>query len=277
MATIHNHIDPSSISGAGTAPAPWLSTYSRALSSIYGTDEDHCWDYLLSSTLESSISRSNTPSNNSNNSLYYNNINQDAMMASTLGPLSPASLSHALCKIGFDCIDYFTATQLDDDDDEDDTVDAAGRTKQRQPQTPTSSPTAETTYSVYTNPMLDELTDSDWRTGLAAAVCGKRTAALERKRVLSRTMSQEFLSAGGVSGGVKALSSSSSSSSIAPLTAANIATAAVEFESSGTNNTDTNGVISNEEEGNSADRRRKRDPWFEALDRLARWDEVAYR
>ncbi|KAF9906033.1 hypothetical protein EC991_001115 [Linnemannia zychae] len=269
MATIHNHIDASSISGAETAPAPWLSTYSRGLSSIYGTDEDHCWDYLLSSTLDSS-SRSNTPSNNSNG-LYYNNNNQDAMMASTLAPLSPASLSHALCKFGFDCIDYFTATQLDDDDDDNHTTtpaaSAAGPQNQ-QPQPPTSS----TNPSVYTNPMLDELTDSNWRTGLAAAVCGKRTAALERKRALSRTMSQdEFMSAGG--GGASA----KTSFSIAPLTAADIATATVQFESSRTKNTDTSGVIVNEEEGNSTDRRRKRDPWFEALDRLARWDEVAYR
>ncbi|KAG0270887.1 hypothetical protein BGZ97_011393, partial [Linnemannia gamsii] len=81
-------------------------------------------------------------------------------MATTLAPLSPASLSHALCKFGFDCIDYFTATQLDDDDDD---------TKDKKPPTPTPSPAAAAYTPVYTSPMLDELTDSDWRTGLAAA------------------------------------------------------------------------------------------------------------
>ncbi|KAG0277695.1 hypothetical protein BGZ95_005508 [Linnemannia exigua] len=181
------------------------------------------------------------------------------MMASTLAPLSPASLSHALCKIGFDCIDYFTATQLDDDDDDYNNTSAASR--KHKPQTPTSSPAGGATYPpTYTNPMLDELTESDWRTGLAAAVCGKRTAALERKRALSRTMSQdEFLSGG----------ANTMSPPIAPLTASNIAAASA-VESSRT--IDTNDV-----EGNTTDHRRKRDPWFEALDRLARWDEVAYR
>ncbi|KAK3829503.1 MAG: hypothetical protein JOS17DRAFT_775851 [Linnemannia elongata] len=247
MATVHNHIDSSSVTGG-----PWLTTYSRALSSIYGTDEDHCWDYLLSSSIDS---RANTPSNtnttstpsNNANSLYYNNNTQD--MASTLAPLSPATLSHALCKIGFDCIDYFTATQLDDDNDDD-----------AKPPTPTPSPVASAYPPVYTSPMLDELTDADWRTGLAAAVCGKRTAALERKRVLSRTMSQDefFSSENGMD-----------MSPLAPLTAANIATVSAVVEP----NTST----TNDEEANPTDRRRKRDPWFEALDRLARWDEVAYR
>ncbi|KAG0374910.1 hypothetical protein BGX24_009772 [Mortierella sp. AD032] len=274
MATVHNHhnhIDasPSITSAGGNANPPWLSTYSRALSSIYGTDEDHCWDYLLSSSLDSptTTSRSNTPANNTNNTnTDNNNINNNnaAMMASTLAPLSPASLSHALCKFGFDCIDYFTATQLDDDDDDNNTFAASRKHK---PQTPTSSPSPTagggggTTYPpVYTNPMLDELTESDWRTGLAAAVCGKRTAALERKRVLSRTMSQDEFLPGGAN---------TMSPPIAPLTASNIAAASA-AESS--RNTDANDV-----EGNTADRRRKRDPWFEALDRLARWDEVAYR
>ncbi|KAF9919600.1 hypothetical protein FBU30_010779 [Linnemannia zychae] len=258
MATVHNHIDTST-------NTPWISTYSRALSSIYGTDEDHCWDYLLSTPAISSSasapeSRATTPSNNANsnslNSLYYNN--SDMTMASTLAPLSPASLSHALCKFGFDCIDYFTSTQLDDDEDDNDN-DKNNRKRIRknrsQPPTPAPSPSAEASSHsapVYTNPMLDELTDSDWRTGLAAAVCGKRTAALERKRALSRTMSQEeFLSGQG---------SSPSSSTLAPLTAANIAAM------SSSNNSAT-----------LPDRQRKRDQWFETFDRLARWDEVAYR
>lgn len=249
MATVHNHIDSSSVTGG-----PWLTTYSRALSSIYGTDEDHCWDYLLSSSIDS---RANTPSNtnttstptNDINSLYYNNNAQD--MASTLAPLSPATLSHALCKFGFDCIDYFTATQFDDDNDDD-----------TKPPTPTPSPAASANPPVYTNPMLDELTDSDWRTGLAAAVCGKRTAALERKRALSRTMSQDEFSSLSSGNGMDV-------SPLAPLAAANIATVTAAVES--------NNGIANDEEANPTDRPRKRDPWFEALDRLARWDEVAYR
>ncbi|KAG0064389.1 hypothetical protein BGZ89_009136 [Linnemannia elongata] len=251
MATVHNHIDSSSVTGG-----PWLTTYSRALSSIYGTDEDHCWDYLLSSSIDSrantpsNTNATSTPSNNNTNSLYYNNNNaQD--MASTLAPLSPATLSHALCKFGFDCIDYFTATALDDDNDDD-----------TKPPTPTPSPAASAYPPVYTSPMLDELTDSDWRTGLAAAVCGKRTAALERKRVLSRTMSQdEFFSSSSENG--------MDMSPLAPLTAANIATVTAVVES--------NNSTTNDEEVNPTDRPRKRDPWFEALDRLARWDEVAYR
>lgn len=108
--------------------------------------------------------------------------------------------------------------------------------------------------------MLDELTDSDWRTGLAAAVCGKRTAALERKRVLSRTMSQDELFSSG---------NGMAPTALAPLTAVNIASVTVvESKNSATNN---------ENSADPTDRRRKRDPWFEALDRLARWDEVAYR
>ncbi|KAF9155140.1 hypothetical protein BG015_010934 [Linnemannia schmuckeri] len=259
MATVHNHIDSSSVTGG-----PWLTTYSRALSSIYGTDEDHCWDYLLSSTIVDS--RANTPANTSSsspspptnantNSLYYNNNSQD--MASTLAPLSPASLSHALCKFGFDCIDYFTATQLDNDDDDDTPT-------QKKPPTPAPSPAAASYSPIYTSPMLDELTDSDWRTGLAAAVCGKRTAALERKRVLSRTMSQEEILS--PKNGVDI-------SPLAPLTAANIASVTTAAESNSNSTNDDDGAGS----ANPTDRRRKRDPWFEALDRLARWDEVAYR
>ncbi|KAF8948598.1 hypothetical protein BGZ47_003862 [Haplosporangium gracile] len=260
MATVHNHIDSPSVTGG-----PWLTTYSRALSSIYGTDEDHCWDYLLSSTIidsrantpaNTSSSSSPSPSTNANtNSLYYSNNSQD--MASTLAPLSPASLSHALCKFGFDCIDYFTATQLDNDDDDDDTP------TQKKPSIPAPSPAAALSSPVYTSPMLDELTDSDWRIGLAA-VYGKRTAALERKRVLSRTMSQEeFLSPG----------NGMDITPLVPLTSVNIApvTAAAESNSNSTNDDDGAGSA------NPTDRPRKRDPWFEALDRLARWDEVAYR
>ncbi|KAF9337865.1 hypothetical protein BGZ91_009201, partial [Linnemannia elongata] len=139
-----------------------------------------------------------------------------------------------------------------DDDNDDDT----------KPPTPTPSPAASAYPPVYTSPMLDELTDSDWRTGLAAAVCGKRTAALERKRVLSRTMSQdEFFSSSSENG--------MDMSPLAPLTAANIATVTAVVES--------NNSTTNDEEVNPTDRPRKRDPWFEALDRLARWDEVAYR
>ncbi|KAF9116108.1 hypothetical protein BGX27_004906, partial [Mortierella sp. AM989] len=129
-----------------------------------------------------------------------NSINIDA-------PLSPASISHALCKIGFDCIDYLTATQDDFG-----------------PEPPRVSPNTNSTsnYPVYTSPLLEDLNDSDWKTGLAAAVCGKRTAALERRRALSRSTSQVDIM-------------------------------------------DTMSTIANN------------DPWFEAFDRLARWDEVAYR
>ncbi|KAF9106343.1 hypothetical protein BGX29_009760 [Mortierella sp. GBA35] len=246
MATIHNHVDSSTSTNTG----PWLTTYSRALSSIYGTDEDHCWDsYLLSSStsIDPPTSRSATPANSNNNnntnSLYY-----PSDMVSTLAPTSPASLSHALCRFGFDCIDYFTSSHDNDDNDEGAVYGV----------TPTNTPAANSSATqeppVYTSPMLDELTESDWRTGLAAAVCGKRTAALERKRALSRTMSQdEFL--------VETVASSTADTTTAV----------------GTITTDSTTTVTDIATTNPTDRLRKRDPWFEALDRLARWDEVAYR
>ncbi|KAG0296580.1 hypothetical protein BGZ98_000890 [Dissophora globulifera] len=214
MATVKNRFDdlpadPSQQDGR------WLSTYSRGLCSIYPKDEDHCWDYLLS-TQSLAIAEKETPptsttpfvdggatNSNSNNNNSSNNSNKGDDVL--LGPLSPGVLSHALCKIGFDCIDYFTATQDD-----------------IAPELPRPSSTPNTYGRSYKSPMLEDLSESDWRTGLAAAVCGKRTAALERKRVLSRSMSQ-----------------------VDVVTPSAIAS--------------TNG------------------PWFETLDRLARWDEVAYR
>ncbi|KAF8933484.1 hypothetical protein EDD21DRAFT_379156 [Dissophora ornata] len=194
----------------------WLSTYSRGLCSIYPKDEDDCWDYLLSTqssaqsaAIPERISRStsNTPSLSSSLPDSLNNAKGgDALLM----PLSPGNISHAFCKIGFDCIDYFTATQDD---------------LASEPPKPSASPnnTQNTAQDpAYTSRMLEDLSDSDWRTGLAAAVCGKRTAALERKRALSRTLSQEDVVA--------------------------------------TTTTDTS-----------------KEHWFETLDRLARWDEVAYR
>ncbi|GJJ75714.1 hypothetical protein EMPS_08072 [Entomortierella parvispora] len=106
--------------------------------------------------------------------------------------MSPGLFSHALCKIGFYCIDYLTATSDEEQ--------------------------AFPNRCVSVDPKLQEDDfGADWRTDLAAAVCGKRTAALERKRVRSRTMNQDHLASYGMT----------------------------------------------------------RDPWFDTLDRLSRWDEVA--
>ncbi|KAF9209509.1 hypothetical protein BGZ49_003623 [Haplosporangium sp. Z 27] len=234
MTSIKSRFDATSTDTSQQIDGPWLSTYSRALCSIYPKDEDACWDYLLSSQHSSIFSklpeeptpRINTPRKGFEvEKATAETIDQSLSLTSSLptvpllmdhiatandinieAPLSPASISHALCKIGFDCIDYITATQ-------DELV----------PEPPKMSSNSNNTASrpVYTSPMLEDLHDSDWRTGLAAAVCGKRTAALERRRALSRTSSQVDIMEVGVT-------------------------------------TDN-------------------DPWFEAIERLARWDEVAYR
>ncbi|KAF9438647.1 hypothetical protein BGZ76_006208 [Entomortierella beljakovae] len=204
----------------------WLSTYSRGLCSIYPKDEEG-WDYLISQhssvftkyhdepkpqtiaqrRLAENIERpsSTTPSLSSSlpgvSLLTDSNVSESYIIKK---PLSPGRISHAFCMIGFDCIDYLTATQED---------------STPEPPKVSSNTNKTSDYPVYTSPMLEDLNDSDY---FAAAVCGKRTAALERKRALSRTTSQ-----------------------------VDVADA--------TSNTSNN------------------DPWFQALDRLARWDEVAYR
>ncbi|KAF9317850.1 hypothetical protein BG003_000246 [Podila horticola] len=251
MATIKSRFDVSSPdldhldTNGSSDDSPWLSTYSRALCHIYPKDEDDCWDAMLSSqysrTIEDPVHNTTSsiisaaalystpisgdtvirPQSNQSNRPYHHRrhhtspASTDAMAAlsarsstprpsaaltseeekliSTAPMMSPASLSHALCSVGFNCIDYFTATK----DDAEELSLASSINRLRTPQ--------------------DGLDDSslvagDW----AAAVCGKRTAALERKRVLSRSSSQEAVN------------------------------------------------VTN-------------DPWFATLDRLSRWDEVAYR
>ncbi|KAF9964068.1 hypothetical protein BGZ70_006982 [Mortierella alpina] len=265
MATVKSRFDASdNVSTLQESDGPWLTTYSRALCSIYPKDEEGCWDYLLStqpssifskqpdslttaiptatpnaaksrrvkrsgptveesdrifsttpsSSLSSSAPNGNSDTNNNNNS---NNSGNTKYSEIGIALTSPAKLSHALCKIGFDCIDYFTATQ-------DDLL-----SEPPQPSLSRNSNRTNRQDTLYTSPLLNELSDSDWRTGLAAAVGGKRAAALERKRALSRTMSQEEVMA-----------------STAAMTAPT-----------------PSGPRS--------------DPWFQTLDRLSRWDEVAYR
>jgi len=255
MAAI-NKFDDSSLPVDST----WFTTYSRALFSIYPNEEDHCWDRLAhyssiftklpaeegfatapsggplntSRLLERSLSgtalsqrerrqgtlqtrhRKPTVASPSTTLVLGPPLNPAALAETPLAsatreqvvdadadealPLvNPGRLSHALCKIGFDCIDYFTAST-------DDERPLPNRSLSLDP------------YGRSTMLREDE-PGADWRTGLAAAVCGKRTAALERKRVRSRTMSQDHLASYGAT----------------------------------------------------------RDPWFETLDRLSRWDEVAYR
>lgn len=255
MATIKSRFDVSSPdldhldSNRTPDDGPWFSTYSRALCHIYPKDEDDCWDVLLSSqysrtedtphTTNTFVSTKAYPSSISGDTVIRPQPNEgspknhnhrhhhrhhtspastDAMatlasrtatprpnlaltseeekLISTAPMTSPASLSHALCSVGFNCIDYFTATR-------DDTLEELPSAKKNA----RSTPTLEFDDS--------SLVAGDW----AAAVCGKRTAALERKRVLSRSASQEEVA-----------------------------------------NANT-GV----------------DPWFATLDRLSRWDEVAYR
>ncbi|KAG0029293.1 hypothetical protein BGZ82_008036 [Podila clonocystis] len=240
-----DHLETNKTSDDG----PWFSTYSRALCHIYPKDDDDCWDAMLSSqysrtiedpiynTTSSTISTAKVyststvagdtvirpqpqPQPQSNHPYHRRHhtspASTDAMAAlsarsttprpsaaltleeekliSTAPMMSPASLSHALCSVGFNCIDYFTATRDD-------------------PEELSSS----SSINRHRTPAQDGFDDSslvagDW----AAAVCGKRTAALERKRVLSRSSSQEAVN------------------------------------------------VNN-------------DPWFATLDRLSRWDEVAYR
>ncbi|KAF9999512.1 hypothetical protein BGZ80_003323 [Entomortierella chlamydospora] len=232
MASIKSRFDPTPTDIPQQTDGPWLSTYSRALCSIYPKEEDD-WDYLLStqnSSIFSKLPENPTPPTNIRNkrtdietidrpssttpslssSLPGVSLLMDASVTNDIDiktPLSPARISHALCKIGFDCIDYLTATQ-----------------DELAPEPPRASPNTNGTHNrpVYTSPMLEDLDDSDWRRGLAAAVCGKRTAALERKRALSRSTSQVDI---------------------------------MDITTTAPNN----------------------GPWFEALDRLARWDEVAYR
>ncbi|KAF9359153.1 hypothetical protein BGX26_013006 [Mortierella sp. AD094] len=232
MASVKSRSDATSTDIPQQTDGPWLTTYSRALCSIYPKEEDD-WDYLLStqnSNIFSKLPEDPTPPTNIRNKrIDIETIDRPSSTTPSLSsslpgvsllmdpgatnginiktPLSPASISHALCKIGFDCIDYLTATQ-----------------DELAPEPPRASPNTNGTpnHPVYTSPMLEDLNDSDWRTGLAAAVCGKRTVALERKRALSRSTSQVDIM-------------------------------------------DTTATAPNN------------DPWFEALDRLARWDEVAYR
>ncbi|KAF9993514.1 hypothetical protein BGZ65_010934, partial [Modicella reniformis] len=202
MATVKSRFDATSTISPET-DGPWLTTYSRALCSI-SKDEDDCWDYLLSSQSSSIFSKqSENPSNTRkyneddlatklsvsttsslassfpetslltdiNATSHFSNSKSDEIL---LPPMSPGSISHALCKIGFDCIDYFTATQDD---------------LATEPPKPSPN-SASRPNDGYTSPLLEDLTDRDWRTGLAAVVGGKRAAALERKRALSRSSSQ---------------------------------------------------------------------------------------
>ncbi|CAO3563538.1 unnamed protein product [Mortierella alpina] len=262
MATVKSRFDASdNMSTLQESDGPWLTTYSRALCSIYPKDEEGCWDYLLSTQPSSIFSKqpdvpsatpiavksrrvkrsgptveeserlfSTTPStslpssasngNHNNNSSNNSSSSSGNTKYSEIGIAltSPAKLSHALCKIGFDCIDYFTATQ-------DDLI-----SEPPQPSLSRNNNRDSRQETLYTSPLLNELSDSDWRTGLAAAVGGKRAAALERKRALSRTMSQEEV----MTSTAAAISAPTTSSS-------------------------------------------RSDPWFQTLDRLSRWDEVAYR
>ncbi|KAF9915706.1 hypothetical protein BX616_005586 [Lobosporangium transversale] len=244
MTTVKSRFDATSTGAQQQTDDPWLSTYSRALCSIYPKDEEDCWDYLLSSQptsvfsksldestqpssipnkadrplLGSSEKMSSSPSNMlslSSSSISPHpmdsgstNLSSSKGIDSLLAPLSPGSIPHTLCKIGFDCIDYFTSTQDD---------------LESEVPKPTSSPNnPHMTGPAYTSRMLECLNEADWRTDIAAAVCGKRTAALERKRALSRTTSQEDVMA-------------------------------------------TSETFASD------------DPWLQTLDRLARWEEVAYR
>ncbi|CAO3570775.1 unnamed protein product [Mortierella alpina] len=257
---------------------PWLNTYSRALCSLYHNEEDECWDVLLSSQCAETLAeqqdrasnRLHTPSSHTQQqAAAANNVssghgppkhlsrlhepcerpveNQTLYLGSTLStslpresvpeseasgssevadqvvltPMSPGgSLSHAFCSLGFSAIDYFTASE-DDQASADRSTTAVRSGPQEgslmeETHLSACSTTSDQVMEFNTTILEDQRSpNADW----AAAVCGKRTAALERKRVLSRTLSQE------------------------------------------------NGVSLNNQQ----------DPWFETLDRLSRWDEVAYR
>ncbi|KAI8606090.1 hypothetical protein EDD21DRAFT_361988, partial [Dissophora ornata] len=237
MNTSHDSFLPTSFDiDNQPADTPWLTTYSRALCSLY-PKEDSCWDALLSA-LPSDFSPSSTQSHrdsathsrlkrlrnhrhsrSSISAMAASNIlaslaprepvlsptitqDNDVVDELQLEPKSPGSrLSHTLCKLGFRCIDYFTP--LDDEPE------------QRQSSSHVSS--RYQCHAVIT-PMdseqtsdMDAINQGDKTADWTAALCGHRTAVLERRRALSRSTSQE------------------------------------------------NGIS---------------DPWYEAMDRLSRWDEV---
>ncbi|GJJ70649.1 hypothetical protein EMPS_02999 [Entomortierella parvispora] len=284
MASINSRFDTTPAATGDSSDGPWLTTYSRGLCSLYPKDEDCCWDALLSSQIQeerpnspfaneitepriyhansstmlsrahgskampmSSEEKVNEAAISSGATVYSKyeseqqaasptaigrssrNGNQDSVQLSTV-MTSPQGgrLPHALCSLGFDCIDFITATGGPEE------VAASSSTETAMNSSPSAYPRSLAQRSSATDvgcvssfhghPQLEaesriqeDLEKADIAESWAAAVCGKRTAALERKRLLSRTFSQ---------------------GSIEPA---------------------------------------NHDPWFETLDRLSRWDEVAYR
>ncbi|KAG0253964.1 hypothetical protein DFQ27_007110 [Actinomortierella ambigua] len=247
--TLHDSI----VATTSTDDNPWIATYSKGLCSLYPREDDGCFDVLLATQQQqsnvyarqnphpyatpdkhqtrpdllrqrtapattSSSSSSYSPSylrraeteqlphplvaqstetQTTTNVTYATNTQRHSftlesfLSESTSFPLSPA---RAIAGWGFNCIDYFTRTRDDDLADEID-------------DTPSHSQFCDVAAIEGTRVLDDCRPDF-------AAVCGKRSAALTRKRVLSRSQSQVSM-------------------------------------------TD--------------------DPWLEAIDRLSRWDEVAYR
>ncbi|KAF9114094.1 hypothetical protein BGX27_000147 [Mortierella sp. AM989] len=199
----HDRFDtfmPSSFNNDGdtTNDTQWLSTYSRALCSLYPKDEDILLNLQSSTAFEKLAEAPSSfavPSLQSNRQMHtYQRKSRSHRSASNrptatlhevtltkdnteenadevveqlrLAPPSPGSrLSQILCNIGFNMIDYFMS--LDDE------------------QESSSAPRINQTEEADTTTQEDQ---SDY---WAAAVYSKRTAALERRRTLSRTSSQE--------------------------------------------------------------------------------------
>lgn len=294
MASVNSRFDATpaaaSLNAKDSPDGPWLSTYSRGLCSLYPKDEDSCWEALLSSeipqdrTYSPFANSSSEPRIDHNSSrrpqlksrrsfdgaasspllstkesinaaaissgatVYLKSDSDDQTAVSNMrgwsrnnytnrepeqlseAMTSPQGgrLSHAICGLGFDCIDFITATRTPEPSAASSSVSAVdsdrlAQTRSLTQRTSTKEVGDDQGYcalgqsieaeSRIPEDLYEVKGVADW----AAAVCGKRTAALERKRVLSRTYSQESI-----------------------------------------------------EQTN-------RDPWFETLDRLSRWDEVAYR
>ncbi|KAI7822012.1 hypothetical protein BC939DRAFT_454488 [Gamsiella multidivaricata] len=211
MASIKSRFDAyisSSLSiNSDSSDLPWRSAYTWALCSLLSKDEDDCWDVLLSSQpsiafphiSEAPVAPISPPSRLGHDlsgqtkhkrrrngrhhrkrssispAVSQNSSEYDYIDDLWLKPTSPGGrLSHAFCNLGFSFIDYFTPI-------EDGPVLKSGRTQQ---------PPLLSQHAVDRSTEIDTANEgytSDW----ATALCGKRTAVLERRRALSRTSSQD--------------------------------------------------------------------------------------
>ncbi|KAG0034409.1 hypothetical protein BGZ81_004890 [Podila clonocystis] len=187
-----DHLDTNKTSDDG----PWFSTYSRALCHIYPKDDDDCWDAMLSSQYSKTIEDPiyNTTSSTISTAKIYSTDSGDTVIRPQPQPQPqsnrPYHRRHHTSPASTDAMAALSARS------------ATPR--------PSAALTLEEEKLISTAPMMSPAS-------LSHALCSVGfNSALERKRVLSRSSSQEAVN------------------------------------------------VNN-------------DPWFATLDRLSRWDEVAYR